>query len=320
MSRKNTTKVRPPMFDKRRHAKRQAVRFLIQFFGWIGIAVFFYIGFSFFFDTPLEHRMKRSTVEMRRQYELLNARYDSVEVVLQNVVERDRNVFKILFEAEPYDLEAEAETNRWMTYDQLLGKSTRELAAELSEKSGALDKKMAMLRTAYAKLEQRVEAVGDATDYIPAIQPVINPDLTLLTASFGLRIHPFYKTLVPHQGVDYTVPEGSRVFATADGIVKDVMRSNSSSGLSVVIVHGDNYQTQYSHLSKANVRKGQRVKRGDIIALTGNTGLSLSPHLHYEVHHNGRRVDPIHYFFMELSPFDYRRIREISRSGMQSFD
>ncbi len=308
------------MFDKRLHVKEKTVRFLIRLFGWIGMAVLFYIGFSFFFDTPVEHRMKRSTVELRRQYELLNARYDSVETVLQNVVERDRNVFKILFEAEPYDLEAEAGADRWMTYDQLLDKSTRKLSAELNAKTQALESKMATLQSEYARLEQRVDEAGSGIDYIPAIQPVINPNLTLLTASFGLRIHPFYKSLTQHQGVDYTVPEGSRVFATADGVVKDVMRSNSSSGLSVVISHDNNYETQYSHLSKANVHRGQRVKRGDIIALTGNTGLSLSPHLHYEVHHKGRRVDPIHYFFMELSPYDYRRIREISRSGMQSFD
>lgn len=308
------------MFDRRLHVKEKTVRFLIRFFGWVGIAVLFYIGFSFFFDTPVEHRMKRSTVEMRRQYDLLSARYDSVETVLQNVVDRDRNVFKILFEAEPYDLEAEAGTDRWMTYDQLLDKSTRSLSIELDEKTQALESKMATLRAKYAKLEERIDETGSSADYIPAIQPVINPDLMLLTASFGLRIHPFYKSLTQHQGVDYTVPEGSRVFATADGVVKDVVRSNSSSGLSIVISHGDNYQTQYNHLSKANVNSGQRVKRGDIIALTGNTGLSLSPHLHYEVHHKGRRVDPIHYFFMELSPYDYRRIREISRSGMQSFD
>ncbi len=308
------------MFDKRLHVKEKTVRFLIRFFGWIGMAVLFYIGFSFFFDTPVEHRMKRSTVELRRQYELLNARYDSVETVLQNVVERDRNVFKILFEAEPYDLESEAGADLWMTYDQLLDKSTRELSAELNAKTQALEKKAAKLGADYTRLGQHLEEAGTATDYIPAIQPVINPDLTLLTASFGLRIHPFYKSLTQHQGVDYTVPEGSRVFATADGVVKDVVRSNSSSGLSVVITHGDNYETRYNHLSKANVRRGQSVKRGDIIALTGNTGLSLTPHLHYEVHHKGRRVDPIHYFFMELSPYDYRRIREISRSGMQSFD
>lgn len=320
MGKKNATGIRPPMFDKRLYARQKTIRFLIHFLGWIGLAVLFYIGFSFFFDTPLEHRMKHSTAEMRRQYESLTARYDSVAVVLQNVVDRDRNVFKVLFEADPYDLDAEEGSNRWRVYDELLNKSSRQLAAEFEQKTAALEKRFVNLSGAYDKLEQLAAKLGTGIDHIPAIQPVINPDLTLLTASFGLRIHPFYKTLVPHQGVDYTVPEGSRVFATADGTVTNVSRNNSSSGLSITISHGDNYETAYNHLSKAGVRKGEKVKRGDIIGLTGNTGLSLSPHLHYEVHHKGQRVDPIHYFFMELSPHDYRRIRQISRSGMQSFD
>lgn len=308
------------MFDRRLHMKQVIIRFFIQFFGWIGIAVLFYVGFSFFFDTPLEYRMKHSTFEMREQYDVLSARYDSINNVLQNVVDRDRNVFKILFEAEPYDLDADNEANRWMTYEKLMQKSPKELSSELSEKVKSLDKKMETLRTSYARLEGRVAEVGEGANYIPSIQPVINPDLTLLTASFGLRLHPFYKTLVPHSGVDYTVPEGSRVFATADGRVKDVLRNNSSSGLSIIISHGDNYETHYNHLSKANVRRGSVVKRGDIIGLTGNTGLSLSPHLHYEIRHKGIAIDPIHYFFMELSPFDYRRIKQVARSGMQSFD
>ena len=117
-----------------------------------------------------------------------------------------------------------------------------------------------------------------------------------------MRIHPFYKTLQSHQGVDYTIPEGSRVFATADGVVRDVALRNSTQGQTVVIDHGNGYETSYGHLSKIHVRKGQSVRRGDIIALSGDTGLSLAPHLHYEVRLDGMRVDPIHYFFMELSP------------------
>ena len=145
-------------------------------------------------------------------------------------------------------------------------------------------------------------------------------DGTLLTASYSMRIHPFYKTLQSHQGVDYTIPEGSSVFATADGVVRDVATRNSTHGLTVVIDHGNGYETSYSHLSKTNVRRGQQVRRGDIIALSGDTGLSLSPHLHYEVRHNGMRVDPIHYFFMELSPTEYQRLIRIAQTGMQAFD
>jgi murein DD-endopeptidase MepM/ murein hydrolase activator NlpD len=293
-------------------------RLVIWFLGWIGIAVLFYIGFSFFFDTPLEYRMKRSTASMRREYRALSERYDSLEMVLDNVVDRDRNVFRILFESEPYDLDDD--TVRWQTYEELLVRSDRQLARELRSKTAELDRKTAQVEASVALMERNAEAAEGAVRYIPAIQPILNPGLTLLTASFGLRIQPFSKQLASHTGVDYTVPEGSRVFATAYGRVKDVMRSNSSSGLSIVIDHGGEYETRYNHLSRANVARGQTVKRGDIIGLTGNSGLSLSPHLHYEVRHDGLPVDPIHYFFMELGPPDYRRMRQIARSGMQSFD
>ncbi len=173
---------------------------------------------------------------------------------------------------------------------------------------------------AYIGVQDRIAAMGDGVDRIPSIQPVVNNDLTLLTASYGLRIHPFYRSLKPHGGVDYTVPEGTPVFATADGVVQDVSSSNTGSGLTVIINHGNGYETSYSHLSRASVHKGSRVRRGDIIARTGDTGLSLTPHLHYEVRKDGMRVDPIHYFFMELSPSQYQRIVRIAGSGMQSFD
>ncbi len=306
------------VFTPRPPVREKVWRFVIRFLGWIGMAVLFYVSFSFFFDTPLEHSMKRSTASMRREYEALTARYDSLETVLNNVVDRDRNVFRILFESEPYDLSADSA--HWQTYERLLGRNDRQLLRELRAKTTELERKADMLDSSFELLDRHAVAAGSNIRYIPAIQPVVNPELTLLTASFGLRIHPFFKTLSPHNGVDYTVPEGSRVFATADGQIKDILRSNSSSGLSIIIRHGDSYETQYSHLSRIDIARGQQVKRGDIIGLTGNSGLSLSPHLHYEVRHKGMNVDPIHYFFMELNPYDYRRIRQIARSGMQSFD
>lgn len=134
-----------------------------------------------------------------------------------------------------------------------------------------------------------------------------------------MRIHPFYKTLTSHQGVDYAIPEGSRVFATADGKVKEVRRS-STQGQTIIIDHGNGYETSYSHLQRISVVRNQQVRRGDIIALSGDTGLSLAPHLHYEVRLNGMRVDPIHYFFQELNPIEYERLIRIAQSGMQAFD
>lgn len=305
----------------RRRARRQrAIRILSQTLVWLGVAVIYYIGFSLFFDTPAEYQLKHSTDALREEYNRLAARYDSLEVVLDNVSERDRNVFNILFESTPYELEAEFGEERLALQEKMLSKSNRQLNTELASGIDAVELKLSQLEGAIARLQEDTDRVGKGLNNIPSIQPVINHHLTLLTAGYGTLMHPFYRTLQSHQGVDYTIPEGSRVFATADGIVHSVSGRNSTYGQSIVIDHYNGYQTQYSHLSKANVRRGQRVRRGDIIALSGNSGLSLAPHLHYEVRYNGMRVDPIHYFFMELSPEEYQRIIRISQSGMQSFD
>ena len=305
---------------RKRRRKQIVVRTTVGAFVWTGAAVLYYIAFSLFFDTPVEYKLRHSTDRLRSEYETLTARYDSLQTVLANVVERDRSVFRTLFESDPYDFDSEYERKRSERYEEMLGKPFRKLRSEFRDRLSAAEGRLAALNGTYLTLQAAVDSAGDARNNIPSIQPVINKQLTLLTASYGMRIHPFYKTLQPHQGVDYTLPEGSRVFATADGVVKDVAQRNSTSGRTVVIDHGNGYETTYAHLSKVNVVRGQRVRRGDIIALSGNTGLSLAPHLHYEVRHNGMRVDPIHYFFMQLSPADYQRMIRIAQSGMQSFD
>lgn len=311
---------RPIKYATPRTPKQKAIRITFHVLVWFGAAILYYVGFSLFFDTPVEYELKHSTDQLRDEYTRLEARYDSLRTVMENVSERDRNVFNILFESDPYDFDTEYETKRLATYESLLDKSDRQIILELKEKVRQSEATLTKLNESYLELQRLLDTVGDGRNRIPAIQPVINQQLTLLTASYGMRIHPFYKTLQSHQGVDYTIPEGSSVFATADGVVRDVATRNSTHGLTVVIDHGNGYETSYSHLSKTNVRRGQQVRRGDIIALSGDTGLSLSPHLHYEVRHNGMRVDPIHYFFMELSPTEYQRLIRIAQTGMQAFD
>lgn len=304
---------------RRRRRKQRIIRATVHLFVWLGMAVLYYVGFSVFFDTPFEYQMKHSTDRLRREYEALSTRYDSLSTVLGNLSERDRNVFRILFESEPYDFDSEHEQRQSSTYEKIVGRSTRQLKRELRERVSEMERQLETLNASYLELQARIDTAGRRCDNIPSIQPVINKQLTLLTASYGMRIHPFYRTLQSHQGVDYTVPEGSRVFATADGRVKEIA-TRSTAGRTIVIDHGNGYETSYSHLLAVNVRRGQEVRRGDIIGLSGNTGLSIAPHLHYEVRHNGMRVDPIHYFFMELSPVEYQRIIRIAQSGMQSFD
>ena len=305
---------------RRKRRKQNIIRATVHFFVGAGVTVRYYVGFALFFDTPVEYELKHSTDRLRREYAALTQRYDSLTTVMHNLSERDRNVFRILFESDPYDFDSEYERRQAVAYDNIFNRSSRRLKLELRERVADMEKRLDELNASYLDLQALIDSAGSGCNNIPAIQPVINKQLTLLTASYGMRIHPFYKTLQSHQGVDYTIPEGSRVFATADGVVRDVALRNSTSGQTVVIDHGNGYETSYSHLSKINVRKGQRVSRGEIIALSGDTGLSLSPHLHYEVRLNGMRVDPIHYFFMELTPTEYQRLMRIAQSGMQSFD
>lgn len=306
---------------KRRQPRRQRViRFMVQLFAWIGAALLYYVAFALLFDTPMEHRMRHSTDMLRSEYETLSARYDSLEMVLENVAERDRSIFRILFESDPYDLESEQSEERLALHEKTISKSKRDIITDLNQRIDNVDKRIADLESSWNRIKLLGDTLGEKSNLIPSIQPVLNKQLSLLTAGYGNLLNPFYRTLQSHQGVDYTVAEGSSVFATADGMVKEISDKSSTLGKTIVIDHGNGYQTSYSHLLSTLVRRGQKVQRGDIIALSGNSGLSLAPHLHYEVRFNGLRVDPIHYFFMELSPVEYSRIIRISQSGMQSFD
>ena len=179
----------------------------------------------------------------------------------------------------------------------------------------------------YTRLVESYEEFGDAVVHdhmkvvrVPSIQPVNNAMLTLLAAGKKPLINPFHRTMNEHHGVDYLVPEGTAVFATADGRVESLSEKNTTEGKSIFIDHGNGYKTRYSHLLDIRVSEGDVVRRGDIIALSGNSGLSFAPHLHYEVSLYGTRVDPVHYFFMELNADDYQRIINIALSSMQSFD
>ncbi len=309
-------------YQKLKARKRQQTNFaklVIHSLAWIGAAILYYIGFSLFFDTPHEYYLKRTSQHFETEYNTLSARYDSLEMILNNIEVRDKEIFRTMFESEPYDFDSEYNNTRLEEYELIFTQKRSELEKQLNNKVAKVEARMAELSRSTERMHSNGANLGASARNIPAIQPIANKQLTLLTASYGMRMHPFYKTLKSHQGVDYTVPEGTRIFATADGVVKSIT-TNSTSGKEITIDHGNGYTTSYSHISATKVGKGRKVKRGDIIALTGNTGLSITPHLHYEVSYNGMRVDPIHYFFMELSPEEYQRMIKIAQSGMQSFD
>lgn len=296
------------------------VKWTFRFFSGIAVAVVYFIVFSIFFDTPIEYELKKSTERIAAEYRELERRYDTLQRVLDNVSERDRSVYKILFESEPVMQGDEDRQRRLAFQSGLEGMTNLELGTYFDERLGLLYQEVSNYAAMAERQRERVAADVQQALAIPAIQPVDNRQLTLLTASFGERVHPFFKTMSQHNGVDYSVPVGTAVFATADGTVRSLQTRGQTSGLSLVIDHGNGYETVYSHLDKVVAQPGRKVSRGDIIAFSGNSGLSFAPHLHYEVRYRGTAVDPVNYFFMELDMPRMRRLREISRMGMQSFD
>lgn len=304
----------------KRGEQRKFIPFVIKSLTWVGMVFMWYIILMLTVDTPSEYRLRHSTDKMREEYAILTERYDSLNVVLENVVARDENVFRKLFESNPYDLVADYENSRYELHRELVMQDNDQLHLVLDGDLNNAEQKRVKLDRSLDDLSYAIESGGMSIDCVPSIQPVNNRQLTLLAAGKKPLINPFHRTMREHHGVDYVVPEGTAVFATADGVVKTLSEKNSTHGKAITIDHGNGYETSYSHLLDIRVRRGDKVKRGDIIALSGNSGLSFAPHLHYEVIFNDTRVDPVHYFFMELTPEEYQRIIRIALSSMQSFD
>lgn len=293
---------------------------VINALSWVAMIVFWWVVISLTIDLPMEHKLRHSTDDLRTEYKRMSERYDSLSYVLDNVVRRDENVFRKLFESNPYDLTADVNQERIVLYERLVEMDNDELTKLLDKKLQNAAKQESEILRSYEDLRYNISSGVLSIDYVPAIQPVNNKQLTLLAAGKKPLINPFHRTMREHHGVDYLVPEGTAVFATADGVVKSLSEKNTSHGKAVTISHGNGYETSYSHLLDIRVKKGQKVKRGDIIALSGNSGLSFVPHLHYEVIYNDTRVDPVHYFFLELEPDEYQQMIRIALSSMQSFD
>lgn len=299
---------------------QRTISYLFKGLVWCGMIIMWYVVIALIFDTPAEKRMNDEHEEINREYNMLVEHYNSVSAVIENVKERDINVFRKLFESNPYDLGANDEQQRYAQQAEYMKMDNDELLEHFGDKLKFAEANMAELLDSQDDLVYNITNSAIPHNNIPTIQPVNNRQLTLLAAGKKPLINPFHRAMREHHGVDYLVPEGTAVFATADGVIKSLSEKNSSHGKAITISHGYGYETSYSHLLDIRVKKGDKVKRGDIIALSGNSGLSFAPHLHYEVIFNDMRVDPVHYFFKELTAEEYRRIKNIAVSSMQSFD
>ncbi len=287
---------------------------------WLAMIAAWYVVILFTVDMPAEYELRHSTDELRSEYSDMTERYAELNGVMDNVIRRDENVFRKLFESNPYDLTIDDDQRRIELHESLINMDNDELLTELDNRVQKAEADKDALTRSYEDMMYALETSSLSIDCIPAIQPVNNRQLTLLAAGKKPLINPFHRAMREHHGVDYLIPEGTPVFATADGTVQSLSEKNTTHGKAITIDHGNGYQTSYSHLLDIRVKSGQSVKRGDIIALSGNSGLSFAPHLHYEVIYNSMRVDPVHYFFLELNAEEYQRIIRIALSSMQSFD
>jgi murein DD-endopeptidase MepM/ murein hydrolase activator NlpD len=205
-------------------------------------------------------------------------------------------------------------------YADLEGYTNSNIVIETATRLDRIMKKMAEQSKSYDELISLASNMDLLVSSTPAIQPISNKDLTRTASGFGLRIHPFYKITMFHYGMDFTAPTGTPVYATGNGKVLSVKSSRTGLGNNIVIDHGFGYSTVYGHLNSFNVKTGQQVDRGDIIGFVGSTGMSTAPHLHYEVHLNGKAVDPANYYFNDLTADEFEMMVEIASRTGQTFD
>ncbi len=272
-------------------------------------------------DSPKEKALKREIAQYELRFQLMSQKLDKIEDVLAEVQRHDDDVYRVIFEAEPVPSSIrEAGYGGVDRYADLEGLRNSEVLINVAKK---IDKITGQLVVQSKSLEEVYKMAKDKEKmlaHIPAIQPISNKDLRRIASYFGYRIHPIYKTRKFHEGLDFTAPRGTKIYATGDGVVERVKHSRRGYGNEVIINHGYSYKTRYAHMSKILVKQGQKVKRGQVIGLVGNTGLSTAPHLHYEVMKGNRKVNPIYYFFNDLTPEEYDRILEMSKMPNQSFD
>lgn len=281
--------------------------------------VFLYL-FLVFFPSPREKQLLREKEAMQSQMETLNRQVDQMQIVMTDLQQRDDNLYRVLFGAEPIPLNIRQGTQRKISYYEEIAQMTNsQLSADLSLKVDVLEKELYVQAKSYDEVLELAKTQETRMENIPAIQPVLNKDLKRVASGYGVRIDPVYHVRKFHQGMDFTAPTGTEVFATGNAKVSFVGWKQGY-GNTVILDHGFGYQTLYAHLFKALVRKGQKVRRSDIIALVGNTGKSTGPHLHYEVRLHGKPVDPRNYYFYDLSPEEYDQMIQLSNNFGQMLD
>ena len=297
---------------------KKSFYFLIgsAFTGLLMVMVFFQ-----FFDSPKEKMLNREIEQLSTQYEIIQNKLTQVELVLDDLQERDDNIYRVIFEADPIPKSIrKAGYGGVNRYNDLTGYNNSDLIISTANKIDQITKQLYIQSKSFDDIIELAKNKKDMLAATPAIQPVSNKDLSRMASGYGYRIHPIYKTRKLHTGMDFSAKTGTPIYATGNGKIEKVKKSRRGYGNYVVINHGYGYKTLYAHMSKYIVRKGQEVKRGDVIGYVGNTGMSMAPHLHYEVIKNGKKINPVNFYYNDLTPEQYKKMLEICSQNNQSFD
>lgn len=300
--------------------REQFIRITWPFVGGLVLAVGAFILFALFVPSPKEKQLQAKYDAALTEYELLSKQMDGMQEVMRDLEQRDANLYRALLQAEPIPtasrLRGSMDANY---YDSLAVRTGSQLVADVASKVDQLEKSLYVQAKSYDEILELAKESEIKMQNLPAIQPVLNKDLTRVASGYGWRVDPVYHTRRFHEGMDFTAPTGTDVYATGNGkVVFNGWRQGF--GNCVIVDHGFNYESLYAHLYKSLVREGQQVKRGDIIALVGSTGKSTGPHLHYEVHFKGLPVDPRNFYFMDLSPEDYDRMVQLANNAGNMLD
>ncbi len=301
--------------------ERSPRRILILLFSYLITVIV--VGFAFmltwlhFFPSSREKQLMDENKTLRNQYKSLNSRIGSLEKVVEDLSDRDNNIYRMVFESEPIPNSVRnggfGGVNRYAEIESI---PNMELVVKTNKRMDVLMKKIYIQSLSFDTIVDKAKNKQEMLQHIPGIQPL---KTYKYVSGFGTRMHPIYKTLRTHTGIDLVAPTGTKIYATGDGVVTSAQFERGY-GKAIVINHGYQYQSMYAHCSEILVHQGQKVKRGEVIGLVGNTGVSTGSHLHYEIIKGGQKVNPINYFLNDLSPSEFEEIRQISIQPNQSFD
>lgn len=285
------------------------------------VAFFIVLLIYFFFGSPKEKMQAREIEYLKLQYQILDDKMDDMQVILEDLEQRDNTVYRMIFEAEP--IPSSVRKTGFQTadrYENLYGYKNSEVVLKVSTKLDAIASQLYYQSKSYDEVFQMARNKSQMLACIPAILPLKELEIRQISSYFGYRTDPIYMVSKFHSGIDFAAPIGTEVFATGDGVVELMEYNHWGYGNMITLDHGYGYKTNYAHLSKFAIKKGQKVKRGQLIGYVGNTGKSTGSHLHYEVLKNNTPIDPIHFFFNDLSPDEYEKILEQAASPSFTMD